>query len=260
VASPQLENGYLRLSNELAEALARTPLSGSQFRVMLTVAREAYGRNGGRKLAPLSLPEIAKRTRLELRGVRREVKELLRANVLFRQGEPGERCSYGLQKNYDAWAFGEVAQGQLSPGTTLPGGNSPSEPRDGSPWEPRDNAPCHKKKTEERKKAAQGEKHPSPLVFAGRHLKVTEAQDRMLADAFPWVDRQAEYAKMDAWLEVNPAKRPKNQGRFAYNWVSKVPPPGVKNASDQRFGKPSGAVHGDTAKYSHRKPDIIVEV
>ena len=32
------------------------------------------------------------------------------------------------------------------------------------------------------------------------------------------------------------------------------------DGSGQRFGKPSGAVHGDTAKYSHRKPDIIVEV
>jgi phage replication O-like protein O len=104
-----LENGYLRLSNELAQALARTPLNGSQFRIILTVARECYGRNGGRKMAPLSYGMIAAATGLGLRTVQREVGRLLKANVLGRDAN-GRRSTYGLQKNYELWATRGVGQ------------------------------------------------------------------------------------------------------------------------------------------------------
>jgi hypothetical protein len=32
------------------------------------------------------------------------------------------------------------------------------------------------------------------------------------------------------------------------------------DGSSQRFGKPSGAVHEDTAKYAARKPDFVIDV
>ena len=44
-----------------------------------------------------------------------------------------------------------------------------------------------------------------------------------MAEAFPWVERQMEYRKMNAWLEANPARRPHNLARFAHNWLNKIP-------------------------------------
>lgn len=67
---------------------------------------------------------------------------------------------------------------------------------------------------------------PSLLVFSGLHLKVTERQDRLLGEAFPWVDRRAEYRKADSWSEANPDRRPRSKfGRFLHSWFTKIPIP-----------------------------------
>ena len=52
--------------------------------------------------------------------------------------------------------------------------------------------------------AAQDRPSPSPFAFTGLHCTVTPRQDQALADAFPWIDRQAEYRKADSWMEANP--------------------------------------------------------
>jgi hypothetical protein len=40
MANPQREDGHLDVANELAEALARAPLSGAQFRLVWVVLRK----------------------------------------------------------------------------------------------------------------------------------------------------------------------------------------------------------------------------
>jgi len=84
-----------------------------------------------------------------------------------------------------------------------------------------------KRRGEEIRRDEKKEKKPSShaLAFSGTHLSVTQQQDASLAEAFPWVDRQAEYRKADAWMEANPTKRPKSQGKFTYNWICKIDPP-----------------------------------
>jgi hypothetical protein len=72
---------------------------------------------------------------------------------------------------------------------------------------------------------APAEKQPSPFAFSGVHIKITARQDRLLRDAFPWADHSAEYKRMDAWAEANPGRRPRNPGRFAHNWLARMPAP-----------------------------------
>jgi hypothetical protein len=73
--------------------------------------------------------------------------------------------------------------------------------------------------------SAQAINRPSLSAFTGTHLTVTEKQDRLLGEAFPWTDRQAEYRRIDSWLEANPSRRPKKASRFLHNWFGKVPKP-----------------------------------
>lgn len=81
-------------------------------------------------------------------------------------------------------------------------------------------------------------KRSAPLAFTGKHVKVTEGQDKLLAEAFPWVDRQREYRVMDSWHEANPKKRPKSISRFAHNWMSKIPPPREgRNRAEERTNR-----------------------
>lgn len=96
---------------------------------------------------------------------------------------------------------------------------------------------------------AQDKTRPSPSAFTGTHLRVTENQDRLLADAFPWVDRQMEYRKADAWIEANPERRPRKFSRFTHSWFSKIKAPSTRkepmNADEfaHALQKNSGLVH-----------------
>ncbi len=92
-------------------------------------------------------------------------------------------------------------------------------------WHPKTTSETTSKTTWERRVPAQ---KPSPLLFQGLHLGVTGRQDKLLAEAFPWVDRSKEYRKADSWLDANPERRPKKTGRFLHNWFSRILSPGEK--------------------------------
>ena len=81
--------------------------------------------------------------------------------------------------------------------------------------------------------SAQAKHRPSLSIFSGVHLQVTPRQDVLLASAFPWVDRQAEYAKADSWLEANPERRPKKKSKFVHNWFSRITPREAKETGSR---------------------------
>ena len=60
------------------------------------------------------------------------------------------------------------------------------------------------------------------LCFSGQHFTITQKQDALLGEAFPWIDRAVEYRKVDSWLEANPNRRPKRASRFLHNWFAKI--------------------------------------
>lgn len=62
-------------------------------------------------------------------------------------------------------------------------------------------------------------------AFVGSHFTISENQDHLLAAAFPWVDRLAEYRKADSWLEANSSRRRKNTNPFIHNWFSRIKEP-----------------------------------
>jgi Helix-turn-helix domain len=99
---------------------------------------------------------------------------------------------------------GEVATSPQSSLTVKePSGNHQSAPASGAP-------------------SAQAKPGPSLSAFTGSHFTVSKKQDHLLAKAFPWIDRPAEYRKADSWLEANPERRPKQTGRFLHNWFSRI--------------------------------------
>ncbi len=80
----------------------RAPLNGAQWRIVMAVARECYGRNGGQKLAQISARKISTMTDLHIRSVRRELSRLLSTGILARSGDPTHHL-YGIQKDYQKW-------------------------------------------------------------------------------------------------------------------------------------------------------------
>jgi hypothetical protein len=86
-----------------------------------------------------------------------------------------------------------------------------------------------------RRETREGASAATSLSFSGQHFTVTQTQDALLGEAFPWIDRPAEYRKTDSWLEANPEKRPRKANRFLHNWFSRITQP--KGVSSN--GKPT---------------------
>jgi hypothetical protein len=59
-------------------------------------------------------------------------------------------------------------------------------------------------------------------VFECEFFKVSwEEYDKYIA-AYPGVNVNGEFKKMQVWLEANPARRKKNVKRFIVNWLAKT--------------------------------------
>ena len=103
MASPQKENGYTSIANELLEQLYRRRFSASQLKILLLVIRFTYGFN--RKTATLSNTFIAVGTGMHEITVSKEVGTLLRDNVLKLHKKPSFHSSriIGINKDYDSW-------------------------------------------------------------------------------------------------------------------------------------------------------------
>lgn len=96
MASPQKENGYTAIANELLEAMARYPFTGREWRVIAVVQRLTYGWN--RKSAGITVNQVASRTGLTWKNTRRIVEGLIAECVLTRNS-----AKLGIQKDYERW-------------------------------------------------------------------------------------------------------------------------------------------------------------
>lgn len=103
MASPQKENGYTSIANELLEQIYRRKFSASQLKILLLVIRFTYGFN--RKTAALSNTFIAAGTGMHEITVSKEVGTLLRDNVLKLHKKPTFHNSrvIGINKDYECW-------------------------------------------------------------------------------------------------------------------------------------------------------------
>jgi len=99
-ASPQLENGYTRIANELLEAIIEYSFTMSEYKIILLVFRMTYGWN--RKEALISYGKITSYTKLDKRYAKKMIKKLVQDRVLFKNSIRGKNV-LGLNKNYYTW-------------------------------------------------------------------------------------------------------------------------------------------------------------
>ncbi len=99
MASPQKENGYTPIANELLEKIYGGVFTASELRIMLTVLRFTYGFS--RKTHKMSRSFIAKATGLNARETARVLKDLVRKNVILETAKNSytESREIGLNKN-----------------------------------------------------------------------------------------------------------------------------------------------------------------
>lgn len=109
-ASPQLENGYTRLANELLDALIGAGLTARQWAVVMAVIRKTYGFN--KKTDEIGLSQLSLMTGIEKGNLSRTVRELEAARVIHR-GDGVHAHTFSINKRSKQWELSNQ-QPQLS--------------------------------------------------------------------------------------------------------------------------------------------------
>jgi len=94
--SPQVENGYTKIANEIVEALMRTNLSSYQSRILWAIWRKTYG--WGKKEAWISNSNFVELTGMRKQHVNRTLKELKERNIVTNTG-----YKVAFNKIYTQW-------------------------------------------------------------------------------------------------------------------------------------------------------------
>ena len=125
MSSPQVENGYSRLANELFEALIRHKFNGTQYSIILATIRATYGYH--QKSRTLGLAFFAKVTGRHKRQIGNELQTLIKRKVLLVEKEHtfGRSRELKLNKDYEIWlsdkgGMSENTHRGMSEGTHLP--------------------------------------------------------------------------------------------------------------------------------------------
>jgi phage replication O-like protein O len=97
---PQLENGYLRIANELYEKIVLFPFSKRELLIVLAVIRKTYGY--GKKRDDISLSQLHDLTNLDTAHISRALNDLVKRKVLLKQqGQYAHVLE--LNKKYNEW-------------------------------------------------------------------------------------------------------------------------------------------------------------
>ncbi|SHI76073.1 phage replication protein O [Geosporobacter subterraneus DSM 17957] len=110
MASPQKENGYTAIANELLEQIYQANFNATQLKIILFIMRYTYGFN--RKQHEISIGFIVKGTSISKRYVSSELNKLVEKKVVVVVQEHTDTQSRVLKinKNYDEWDIGTKLQ------------------------------------------------------------------------------------------------------------------------------------------------------
>lgn len=95
--NPQLENGFLRIANELYEVLTAMPLTSREYKVILAIIRITYG--WGKKVTIYHGETLARMTGLDPANISRTCRDLASKNVLHFFDSPGQSTTGPVQGN-----------------------------------------------------------------------------------------------------------------------------------------------------------------
>lgn len=119
-ASPQLEDGFLRIANELFDAILRFRFTLKQQSVLLAIVRKTYGY--GKKADDMSASQIGDLCGMPRNHVTETLNELQRMNVITKSaGSYG--CVIGINKRHSEW----VKEDRKKPATSPESGLVPNQ-------------------------------------------------------------------------------------------------------------------------------------
>ena len=99
--SPQIEDGYTRIANELLEALCLTRIPGESMQIFLVILRKTYG--FGKKTDRIALSQFVQATGITKTHVSRSIAKLVLMGIIVTKKGNASGISYEINKHYGTW-------------------------------------------------------------------------------------------------------------------------------------------------------------
>ena len=251
MANPQCENGFIRIANELFDALMRYSPGRTEHQVLFAIIRLTYGWN--KKEGKISISRLQKLTGKSRRMIIYALKNLESKNMVTikrsrscspqKGGSMNDINVISFQKNYEKWVVQEMTDSyakslkqrrlyykkkksmvvQEYDGSARNCSMVVQEMvKDEQVLAPikdtllKDN----KEKEKEKKKtvANKTEKIDFDKTFF-KFVNLSENKIKTYQEKFPLINIELEIKKMESYLMDNPQKKYKNYGRFITAWL-----------------------------------------
>lgn len=100
MASPQKENGYTPIANEIMEALSRIRINGEAVQILWVILRKTYGYQ--KKEDAISLSQFVEITGMRRQAVYKSLHKLIALGIVTKIGSSIAN-KYTFEKNYALW-------------------------------------------------------------------------------------------------------------------------------------------------------------
>lgn len=129
-ASPQVEDGHVRIANELFDAMLGANLGKREWAVLMAVIRKTYGFN--KTADDISSSQLAEMTGLTAAHCRETISTLVAKSILT--ASPGRFGKVlGVQKDYTKWLPSQIGASQNGTGRPKTGRGSSQNGTEGRP-------------------------------------------------------------------------------------------------------------------------------
>jgi len=137
MANPQIENGHIRIANELWDAMTRAELTTREYQVLMAILRKTYG--WGKKSDAVSVKQIMELTGMDMASyVTTIVQRLEQRRIVSASHKHGCTTVYTPNKDYEQWLIAETSP--FAP-------TSPSERNRSTPPQRTSTIPCTRTST-----------------------------------------------------------------------------------------------------------------
>lgn len=205
MASPQLENGYTRIANEILDALISAKFPGQELRLILAVIRKTYG--FGKKEDRISFGQLSQLTGIPRREVIRLFHSLVGKNTLGSgKGTTRQPRIMWFNKDFSQW---------LPSGKGPTSGVQPTIPSGKEPTITSGVQPTHKRKKEIKERI-----YMEPHLGEFKNVKLTEDEFWKLRIKFgePEADRRIQ--NLSEYI-ASKGKRYQNHYATILTWARK---------------------------------------
>jgi len=187
MASPQKENGYTPIANELLEALCSLEISGACFRVMWVIVRKTYGYQ--KKIDTISLSQFEKITGM-YRPTIIDAMDTLEQMKIIKIDRSNFINGYKLNKNYEEWTSNQNrTSSQNHTSRVLPKTSSQKHTKTSS------QNPTYKRNKENTKETCETVVSRSPLKVKKKDMGWKQYNENAHSDELPSIGDDGEIIK-----------------------------------------------------------------